>query len=119
MPYQLIDEDCTITIFKTFKLAEFGNGLYRDLFDKEKLYIRLKNEVNWKRFDSVTKKIKYNLKNAEFDAALGVIYRFAGPENVVRIYDKDTTYQRAIELRKSYLKEVKDEIHLSAAHGVS
>lgn len=116
MAYREIDTQCKIKIFKSFKLAELGDGLYRDLDESEKIYIRIHQPLNWNRFNMVIKKIKYNIKNPEFDAAMGIIYRFTGPENIVRIYDKDKTYQRATELRKYLLKEVKDEIHLSAAH---
>lgn len=116
MPYHSLDSECSIKIFKTFKLAEIGDGLYRDLYDGEKFYIKIKNPINWKRFEYVIKKIKFNSENPEFDAALGVIYRFMGPENVIRIFDRDTSYKRAIELRKNVLREVKDEIHLSASH---
>lgn len=116
MFYKDIDSDCRIKIYKTFKLAEIGDGLYRDLHDTEKIYIRINDSLNWKRFNAVIKKIKYKLNNPKFDAAMGVIYRFMGPENVIRIFDKDKTYPRAIELRKHILKEVKDEIHLSAVH---
>ena len=116
MPYRRIDYEGKIKIYKTFKLAEIAKGLYRDLFDKEKLYIKIERPINWKRFDYVVKKIKHNLGNSEFDAATGIIYRFAGPENVIRIFDKDISYERGILLRKSFLKEVKDEIHLSAAN---
>ncbi len=116
MFYKDVDSECRIKIYKTFKLAEIGDGLYRDLHDNEKVYIRINVSLNWKRFNSVISKIKYKLSNPEFDAAIGIIYRFMGPENVVRIFDKDRSYQRAIELRKHLLKEVKNEFHLSAAH---
>jgi len=114
MAFQRVDAECRIKIFKTFKLAEIGDGLYRDLQDGEKFYIRIQSSINLKRFDYITKKIKYNLPDSEFDAALGVIYRFVGPENVIRIFDHDKSYQRAIELRKLFLKEIKSEISLSA-----
>ena len=111
-----INAECRIRIFKTFKLAEIGDGLYRDLQDGEKFYIRIQSSLNWKRFDYITKKIKHDLSNPEFDSALGVIYRFTGPENVIRVFDRDISYQRATLLRKLYLKEIKSEIHLSPAH---
>ncbi len=116
MAYKKINAMCKIKIFKAFKLAEIGDGLYRDLYDGEKIYVRIQNQLNWKRFESIIRKIKYNIRNSEFDAAIGVIYRFTGPENVIRIYDNDKTYKRAVTLRKLILSEIKDEIHLSAAH---
>lgn len=115
MFYRDIDSICRIKIYKSFKLAEIGDGLYRDLLDSEKFYIRINASLNWQRFNSVMNKIKYKMDNPEFDAALGIIYRFTGPENIIRIFDKNKSYQRAIEIRKHILKEVKDEIHLSAA----
>lgn len=116
MTYHSLEAKCRIKIFKTFRLAEIGDGLYRDLTDSEKFYIRTKIALNWKSFESITQKIRYSVNNPNFDAAIGVIYRFMGPENVIRIFDKDITYKRAVELRKYYLQEMKDEIHLSAAH---
>ena len=115
MAYRNLDAVCRIKIFKTFRLAEIGDGLYRDLQDGEKFYIRIQQPLNLKRFEYITKKIKFELQNAEFDAALGIIYRFIGPENVIRIFDRDKSHQRALELRKLFLKEIKSEIHLSAA----
>jgi hypothetical protein len=115
MFYRDIDSICRIKIYKSFKLAEIGDGLYRDLLDGEKFYIRINTSLNWHRFNSVMNKISYKMDNPEFDAALGIIYRFTGPENIIRIFDKDKSYQRAIEIRKHILKEIKDEIHLSAA----
>lgn len=116
MTYKELDNDCKIKIFKNFKLVEIGDGLYRDLIDIHKVYIRIENPINWKRFDTVINKIKFNLEDNQFDAALGVIYRFSGSENVIRILDRQVTLKRAIELRKAILKEFKNEIHLSAAH---
>ncbi|MBN1119314.1 MAG: hypothetical protein JXA77_19040 [Bacteroidales bacterium] len=114
--HRIVNQECVIKIFKHFKLAEIGDGLYRDLTDGDKFYIRIQTELNWKRFESILRKIKYNLKNPEFDAAIGVIYRFQGPEHVIRVYDKDKSLQRAVELRNLFVREIKDEIHLSAAH---
>lgn len=116
MHYHSVDSECRIKIFKTFKLAEIGDGLYRDLQDGEKFYVRIQDSLNWKRFDFITKKIKSNLSNPEFDAAMGVIYRFAGPENVIRIYDRNISFERASALRKLYLKEIKNDIQVTAAH---
>lgn len=118
MAFKDIDADCRIKIFKFFKLAEIGDGLYRDLNEGEKIYIRIDSSINSKRFDSVINKIKYNLEESNFDAALGIIYRFQGPEHVIRIFDADKSFQRAVLLRKLFLKEIKDEIHLSASHKI-
>jgi hypothetical protein len=66
-------------------------------------------QLNWKLFDYFTKRVKSNLHDINFDAALGVINRFTGPEDVIRIYDSNKTLERALELKKFYMKEFKRE----------
>jgi hypothetical protein len=101
------DGTSRIKIFKTFRLVEINDGLYRDLSEGEKFYIQIDSNLNWKRFDYIVQKIKFNLENKEFDAAMGVIYRFCGPQNVIRVYDKDKSLDRAYALKKWFLSEVK------------
>jgi len=110
MPYQKIDCRARIKIFKTFRIIEISDGIYRDLNDGEKIYIKIPNSLNWKRFEYITKKIRYNLKNKNFDAALGVIYRFCRTEDVIRIYDVNKTLERALSLKKIYIREIKNDI---------
>lgn len=114
--YKPFDRTCRIKIFKTFRLVEVADDLYRDLSEGEKFYIHVNDTLNWKRFEYITKKIKQNLNNKQFDPALGVIYRFCGPRNVIRIYDYDKTLDRALSLKKWYLSEIKKEINISAMH---
>ena len=116
MPYRKLEDAGRIKIFKTFRLIEIVDGLYRDLNEGVKIYIRINHAINWKQFNEITKKIKFNLRNRNFDAALGVIYRFCGPEDVIRIYDQDKTLERALLLKKHYLKEIKRSTLISANH---
>ena len=117
MDYRQFSGPARIKIFKAFRLTEIAEGLYRDLNDGEKIYIHIPNSINWKRFDYITKKIKYHIKNPNFDAALGVIYRFCGPEDVIRVYDQIKTQERAIHLRKLFVKEVKSDMLISTSIG--
>jgi hypothetical protein len=114
MVYKNFNQVCRIKIFKTFKLIEISDGLYRDLSDAEKFYLQFDNTLNWKRFDYIVKKIRRNLDNKEFDAAMGVIYRFCGPQNVIRIFDRDKSLERALLLRKWFASEIKKEINIRA-----
>lgn len=115
MDFRPFNGPARIKIFKAFRLSEISEGLYRDLNDGEKIYIKIPHSINWKRFDHITKKIKSHIKNPNFDAALGVIYRFCGPEDVIRIYDQVKTLERAVQLRKQFVKEVKSELLISAS----
>lgn len=114
MPYQNIECRARIKIFKTFKIVEISDGIYRDIIDDTKFYIKIPQSLNWKRFEYIVKKIRYNLKNRNFDAAMGVIYRFCGTEDVIRIYDEDKSMERAQDFKRIFTREIKDEIHLYA-----
>jgi hypothetical protein len=116
MPFRKIESMARIKIFKTFRLIEIGEGLYRDLSDGAKIYIRITKALNWNLFDEITKKIKFDMNNRNFDAALGTIYRFCGPEDVIRIYDQEKTLERALQLKKCYLKEIKRTSSISVHH---
>jgi hypothetical protein len=114
MNYKDINGPAIIKIFKSFRIIKIAEGLYRDANDLEKIYIRIPLSMIWNDFDEVTKKIKLNIANPNFDAALGAIYRFYGSENVIRIYDKEITFEKARNLKMMYLKEIKtDQIILS------
>jgi len=119
MPFKKFEGSARIKIFKSFRLIEIAEGLYRDLNEGAKIYIRITHSINWKQFTEITKKVKYNLQNRNFDSALGIIYRFCGPEDVIRIYDQNKTLERALLLKKLYLKELKSLIHVSVNHNFS
>lgn len=112
--YKLIDDFAQIKIFKTFRLIEMTEGLYRDLNEGEKIYIRIPNTLEWAQFEQITYKIKRSAKNYNFDAALGTIYRFCGTEDVIRIYDNNKTLKRALELKRHFLKSIKNDMLISA-----
>ncbi len=118
MDFREFEGESRIKIFKTFKLTEIAEGLYRDLNDGAKIYFRLPRAINWKRLDYITRKIKSAENNPNFDAALGVIYRFCGPEDVIRIYDQDKTLERALHIRKLFTKEVKKDMLITSGMGL-
>lgn len=105
-----------VKIFKSFKLISISEGIYRDLHDGAKFYIRISKPLNWRRFEFIISRIKKKLTNNNFDAAPGVIYRYDGPEDVIRIYDPVKTLERALELKTVIHKEVKNEIFISSSH---
>ncbi len=109
MPYKKINEEGKIKIFKQFKIKEISNGIYRDLYESEKFYFVIHDSINWNLLVYLTKQVKSKTENPEFDAALGVINRFNGAEDVIRIYDKDKTLERAIYLRNQFLQAMKKE----------
>lgn len=109
MGYKKIHGEAKIKVYKHFKIIETAEGIYRDLYEREKFYLNIPFQLNWKMFEYFTKRVKSNLQNTNFDAAMGVINRFTGPEDVIRIYDTNKTLERALEIRKYYIKEFKKE----------
>ncbi len=109
MAYKKIHGIAKIKVFKHFKITQIAEGIYRDLFEGEKFYLNIPLQLNWKLFDYFTKRVKSNLPDANFDAAMGVINRFTGPEDVIRIYDPNKTLERALEIKKFYTREFKKE----------
>jgi hypothetical protein len=107
MAYKKINNEANIRVFKHFKVTEVVNGIYRDLYEGEKFYIVIPNQINWKILRDVTFKIREKMANPEFDAALGIINRFTGPEDVIRILDSDKTLKRTLEIKNKYIKELK------------
>jgi hypothetical protein len=116
MDYKKTDGLARIKIFKSFRIIKIAEGLYRDLTETEKVYIRIPFSLGWKQFDNITKKSKHNLPNNNFDAATGIIYRFCGPEDVIRVYDQIKTIERALEIKKMYFKEIKNDSLISTHH---
>ncbi len=98
-----------IKVFKHFKIVEVAEGVYRDLCEGEKFYFQIPAQLNWKLFDHLAKRVKSRMNNPNFDPAMGVINRFTGPEDVIRIYDTNKTLERALEIRKSFIREFKKE----------
>jgi hypothetical protein len=103
--YMVFEGNCLIKVFKTFKLVEISECLYRDFYDKEKYYIRLHHSLSRKTFELATHSVKQKVPG-NFDAALGIIFRFTGAEFVIRIYDKDIATERSLMLQKLFYHEL-------------
>lgn len=112
MTYRVFDYHAIVQVYKMFKLIETITGLYRDLADANKFYITIPKSINWKRFTAITEKIRGGLEDKDFDAALGMIYRYYGTEDIVRIYDNDKSATRAVELKQKFTKEIHQDLIL-------
>lgn len=107
MPYKKIHSVGKIKVYKQFKIIEIGDGIYRDLYESERYYFVIPQQINWNVLAYIARHIKSRMENPEFDAALGIINRFNGPEDVIRIFDRDKTLERAVTIRNLFIKELK------------
>lgn len=109
MPFKKINNQASIRVHKHFKITEIAEGVYRDLYEGEKFYFVIPNQINWKLLKTTTDNVRKKINKPDFDAALGLINRFSGPEDVIRILDRDKTLKRSLEIKKLYIRELKKE----------
>ncbi len=109
MTFRKINNQGSIRVFKHFKITEIADGIYRDLYEGEKFYFVIPNQINWRILRITTENVKEKIDKADFDAALGIINRFTGPEDVIRILDRDKTLKRSLDIKNKYIKELKKQ----------
>jgi len=100
-----IHAPCIIQLKKSFVIETISEGLFKDLEDMSMYYLQIPRQLKWEMFESITKKLKNNMDNANFDAALGSIY-YQGVKDVVRIYAQDITTERLQSIREKYITEI-------------
>jgi hypothetical protein len=95
-----------IQVFKHFSLEEWEEGIFKDTNDPLMHYLEISYPLPWKMFESITIKIKNNVDNNNFDAALATVYA-KNLMDTVRIYEKDPGIDRLRELRDLYLEQIR------------
>ncbi len=100
-----IHAPCIIQLKKSFVIETISEGLFKDLEDMSMYYLQIPRQLKWKMFESITQKVKNNMDNANFDAALGSIY-YKGVKDVVRIYAQDIIPERLQSIREKYITEI-------------
>lgn len=95
-----------IRIKKYFILDELDQGVYMDKESPEMAYFEVPVELPFDKFEEITLHIKRNLKENNWDAALGVFYRKTGLVDVIRIYDVNVCLGQCLFLRDKYQKEI-------------
>lgn len=95
--------DSLIKIRKHFRMEESVEGIYQDMDTKEFSYLQIPCAMRWNTFEKITMQIKYNIKDNNFDAAMGHVYDANGLLDFVRIYDKNFKLGKLIFIRNKYL----------------
>lgn len=95
-----------IVINKNFKLEEIEEGMYKNLDQEEQYFIVIPIKLKWKEFYDITMKIKQNIDNKIFDAAIGFMHRENNIVDFIRIFDKDQAPERMKKIQEMYLNEV-------------
>lgn len=101
-----IHESGRIVLNKYFKIIEVDDGLFKNLVQTEQYFIMIPRKLKWNQFYDITMKIKHNIDNKIFDAAIGYMYRENMIMDFIRIYDKDQSPERMKKIRDMYLHEI-------------
>ncbi|MDZ7744042.1 MAG: hypothetical protein U5Q03_20495 [Bacteroidota bacterium] len=95
-----------IKIKKCFLLDELDNGIYMDKENPEMGYFEIPVKLNFAQFEQMTLDIKRNIKENNWDAALGILYRKSGLVDMIRIYDTNVCLGQCLFLNEKYHKEI-------------
>lgn len=95
-----------IILNKYFKVIEADDNIFKNLVQTEQYFITIPKKPKWKEFYDITMKIKQNIDNKIFDAALGFMYYGNTIVDFVRIFDKDQSPERMKQIRDMYLHEI-------------
>ncbi len=101
-PYESI-----IKIRKFFTMNKISDGVYEDMDVKEFFYVQVLHYPDWNIFERITKSIRYNIEDLDFDGAQTSVYNANGIIDFVRIYDKNRNIDKLDFIRKSYIDAFK------------
>ncbi len=92
-----------INIRKYFKIDKIFDNIYHDLQNKPMYYLQIPSLPEWTVFEEITKNIKYNIEDNNFDAALCSMYNEDGLIDFVRIYDENSQIEKMKYIHEKYL----------------
>lgn len=71
-------------------------------------YFQVPIKLEWDEFEEMTKHVKRNLEDNNWDGALATIYRKTGIEDYIRIYNDQSCGMEVLnKIRKKYVQEIK------------
>jgi hypothetical protein len=100
MKKKSVDATSVIQIKKIFEVSKLNENILKDAV-RDMYYLIIDKQLTWSHFRTLTFKVKNNLKNATFDAALAVIY---GSEvlDLIRVYAKDIDMNQINIIHEKY-----------------
>jgi hypothetical protein len=99
-----------IKVKKYFLVEVLSDYLYKAVDEPQIYYFTIPVQLRFSQFEKMTADVKQNLQNANFDAALGTIFRKTGLIDIIRIFDENCSQEKIDVIRNKYLEAIK---HLS------
>ncbi len=104
MKYHQLEREAIIRVKKVFELICPEEGIYQDRENDVKYYFEIPDQLKWQDFKEYTARVKNNVIDHNFDAALGIFYRHRGIVDAVRIFDRHASLEKVRLLRDKYLE---------------
>ena len=101
-----------IHLRKSYILEEVKEGIYRDLIEPMMWYFKFPDKLEWNMLQMMTRNIKNNIENTNFDAAFGWIF-VSGVTDFVRIYVNEPNIKQISYMQQLYLDEYKKYLKLT------
>lgn len=97
-----------IRVTKYFLLNPITDCTLQDDEVQSMKYFQIPVKLDWDEFEEMTKHVKRNVDDINWDGALATIYRKTGIEDYIRIYnDKNSDMETLNLIRKKYVQEIK------------
>jgi hypothetical protein len=93
-----------IELRKIFQLEQVNENILKDI-NGMMHYVEIRRQLTWRHFKNVSKWVKNNLNDSNFDAALAVIYG-SNVHDLVRIYLPNPEISRLEEIRQKFLEGI-------------
>ena len=96
-----------IRLNKFFALDEISNGFYLDHIEANHGYFTIPQKLDWKQFEELTKKVKYNMEMLHFDVSLGFIYDNFQARDMIRVYAENMNLDLLKKIKTKYIERIK------------
>ncbi len=93
-----------LKINKSFHIEEIEEGVYRDVGTPKMYYVQIPY-ISWNLFEEITKYLKNNIDNKNFDVAQGLFF-LDKVVDVVRVYGQEVSIDYLKALRDKYITEI-------------
>jgi len=95
-----------IKVKKYFLVEVISDSIFLDAEDPNMFYFSIPFQLRFNQFEKITLDLKQNIDDANFDAALGTIYRKSGLIDLIRIYAEKCTPERIEHIRTKYIQAI-------------
>jgi hypothetical protein len=104
--FKQVQTESILELQKIFLLKKepLDSGVYFNAEDEHIAYFELPHYINWKPFVAVTREVKKNIEDNNFDAALASFYDRHGMVDLIRLYFTNYSYERVCNIRQKYLE---------------